>query len=404
MDKETKPEKEFSGNLDEMLAGQKVEMDSAQPDDYRAILSFAQKLIELRDTPRPSFEAKLKASLLSRLKESERETKPSSFWKGWQNMILNSLNRPIWRAVTPVVLVAILAVGVLWGTGVLSRLIGGEVPAPSPVPAPVPAPTPGPHPTPAPHRPPLAVGGTPAKTTYLPRETVTVEFTFTNVSTDDPITLKNFPPGIVVSDASFEMVWSSSPSSAQRSLKPGEAAKYSLSWDQRDASGTQVAPGFYYLGPEEVQFESALLGNVRIGVIGVARVLILPAQGAMEKSLEPNQSVTAGGISITLKQVELSSLGTRIVAFTPLPGYKLAEGGGPPLPPPPFMVHAVAEYSYDGAPARKAGSAGNRFLETGIELIWENLSPIPSDAEVLIFTVTRFGEQAGPWEFQIPLK
>lgn len=137
MDEETKLEKEFSENVDKMLAGQSAEIDATQGEDYQATLDFVHKLIELRSAPRPSFEAKLKASLLSKLSESEQETK-SSFWKGWLNMVTANMNKSIWRAVTPVVLVVILAVGVMWGTGVLPGLIGDEVPAP------------GPHPTPAP--------------------------------------------------------------------------------------------------------------------------------------------------------------------------------------------------------------------------------------------------------------
>jgi len=391
---------EFSEIVDRMLAGEKVELDTLS-EEQKSAVSFAHKLMEYRTHVSPSFQAQLKAKLLSKLSQEETKVKVTEVRRNWFWGTLSRLvpPQPVWRVVT-VFLFVVLAGSAIWASGILTET---PLSAPAPVPAPTPPPG-GPHPTPAPFRPSLAVGGTPVKSTYLPGETVTVEFVLTNVSSDDPITLKNFPPGIVVSDASFEKVWSSPAGSAERGLKPGEVAKYSLNWDQRDASGTQVAPGFYYLGPEEVQFESKLMGKARIGSVGVARVLVVPAQGVMEKLLELDQSVTAAGITITLQRVESTASGFKILAFSTPPGYEIAKGGGPPLPPPAFMVDAVAQYQINGGPVRKAGSSGNRFLENGIELIWESLGPIPSDAKMLTFTITKLGEQTGPWEFKIPLE
>lgn len=202
--------------------------------------------------------------------------------------------------------------------------------------------------------------------------------------------------------ASTEVVWSSATGSAERTLKPGEVATYNLVWDQHDATGKQVDAGYYYVGPEEVPFESIQLGSARVGAIGVARVLIMPAEGAMEKTIEVNKSQTAGEITVTLERVELSALGMKVYAFTTLPDYKFQQGG-PQLPPPSMMVHAEAEYSIDGGTMKKAGVSGVRFLENGMEHIWENLAPVPKTAKELTFRITKLGDLEGPWEFQIPL-
>ena len=63
-----------------------------------------------------------------------------------------------------------------------------------------------------------------------------------------------------------------------------------------------------------------------------------------------------------------------------------------------------AEYSLDGGPMKKAGRSGIGFLENGMRHIWDNLDPIPSDAKELTFTITRFSEWEGPWEFTASLE
>jgi len=64
-------DKEFSEIIDKMLAGEKIEPYADMPDEYQEAIDFAQKLIEFKGTPRPSFKAQLKNSLLSKLSEVE---------------------------------------------------------------------------------------------------------------------------------------------------------------------------------------------------------------------------------------------------------------------------------------------------------------------------------------------
>jgi len=60
-----------------------------------------------------------------------------------------------------------------------------------------------------------------------------------------------------------------------------------------------------------------------------------------------------------------------------------------------------------------AGHGGSSIREDGMELFWHDLDPVPSDAKVLIFTITEVtllfaptgpSEWSGPWEFEIPLE
>lgn len=117
-------EMDFADNIDRMLAGEEVSLGAEASEDYRSALSFARKMIELRPTPSAAFATRLKVSLLPRL--SEQEAKRASIWASlWHN--------PIWRALVPIALVVVLAVGVLWGAGIL-RGFGSRPPVPAPAP------------------------------------------------------------------------------------------------------------------------------------------------------------------------------------------------------------------------------------------------------------------------------
>ncbi len=133
----------------------------------------------------------------------------------------------------------------------------------------------------------------------------------------------------------------------------------------------------------------------------------MPGEGAMEKTIEVNESQTVNGVTMTLERVELSTSGMKVYVFTTPPGYSELERPtpeGPPLPPPPMMMHVTAEYSVDGGALKQAGSSAIRFLENGIEHIWDWLDPVPKNATELTFRITKLGDMEGPWEFSIPLE
>lgn len=184
-------------------------------------------------------------------------------------------------------------------------------------------------------------------------------------------------------------------------LEPGETITYDFVWDQRDDDGQQVDFGWY--GVEVTVVSRKLSETVEGSVRGWAtRVLILPPQGVMEKTIEINQSQTVAGITFVLNRVEMTATGMTVYAFNTPPDYGLPQG--PMLPPPQLMIHAEAEYSLDGIPVKKTGPSGIRFLENGMQHTWDYLDPVPSDAKELVFTITKLGDWEGPWEFKVPLE
>jgi len=120
MGREVDMEKEFSENIDRILAGQEVKVSADIDDDCRTALDLAQKLIRLRAVPSPSFKAQLKERLLSRLSEEEEtkvkttEVKRNWFWEALGRLVPR---QPVWQRVTITLLVAVVAGGVIWGQG-----------------------------------------------------------------------------------------------------------------------------------------------------------------------------------------------------------------------------------------------------------------------------------------------
>jgi hypothetical protein len=267
---------------------------------------------------------------------------------------------------------------------------------------------------PTPDLPSIEVRATLSQIAYLAGEEVRLEFSAVNTDAE-PVTIRSSPPEIEVrSMESHKDVRVFPPGYEQVTLAPGETMTYTFVWDQTDSSGQQVLPGEYRIS---VLIYVALEGCWVLGwesptarwTAGGATVFIQYPQGAMEKSIAVNQSQTADDLTITIERVELSAAGCEIYAFTTPPNFDPSQG--PPGPPPQRMI-ASAQYSVDGGPQRDAGNGGSNIREDGLKLFWRNLDPIPSDAEVLIFTITGVellfvptgpGQWSGPWEFEISL-
>jgi len=408
MGREVDMEKEFSENIDRILAGQEVKVGAGMDDDCRMALDFAQKLIRLRAAPSPSFKAQLKERLLLKLSEEETKApagaKKNWLWEGLRHLVPHNV---MWRAVTTTVLVIILAVGVLWGMGIFT-----ELPAPAPL-APrgiPPAPSPPPRPW-------LEIEAIPlSPIAYAPafslEEEVKILFVFKNVSSE-PITVAPFPPRIqIMRPRTDEVVRSFAEGSEQLDISPVETEEYTLVWDQTDDNGRQVVPGWYYVNVKDIAVSKATEPTtIGMGLWTMTKLLIQLPQGAMEKVIEVNQSQTVNGLTITLERVELSAMGARFCAFTIPPDYSPPQPQDSvplPLPPPPApMVPVHAQYTVDGV-TKDAGYSGIGSRYNGIRLIWGYheawLDPVPSDAKELTFTITRFGDWQGPWEFFIPLE
>ena len=96
MDREVDIEKEFSENIDRMLAGEEVKVSAAMDDNCRTALDFAQKLVKLHAVPPLSFKAQLKERLLLKLSEAEATSaKKNWLWDGLRHLVPRSM---MWRA------------------------------------------------------------------------------------------------------------------------------------------------------------------------------------------------------------------------------------------------------------------------------------------------------------------
>jgi hypothetical protein len=129
----------------------------------------------------------------------------------------------------------------------------------------------------------------------------------------------------------------------------------------------------------------------------------------MEKTIVVNDSRTVGDITLKLEQVQLSATGMKVSIFDSPAGYSLPQG--PSLPPPQFVLQVKGDYSIDGGVPTYTGPAGIRFLDNGVEIVWDNLGPVPKNARQLNFRVTSIESPVpggapltGPWDFRIALQ
>jgi hypothetical protein len=274
-------------------------------------------------------------------------------------------------------------------------------PTTTPVPTPARATPPVNHHPPGPADRPLQVSAIPDKGYYLPGQTVAIELTFTNIYSE-PITLNFFPPEININPPGImQAIRSFAAGTGEMSLEPAEVITYALIWSQRDENGAQVLPGWYVVNVHTTYVHETPPKTTHQNFGETAKIYIQYPQGAMEKTIEPDQSQTVNGIAITLERAELSVEGAMFYCFVVPPGYTPSQSVTS------VMNDVHARYSFDST-TRDAGLAGWGTRDNGIKLAWGNpeqpLDPVPSDARELTFTITRFGDVEGPWEFKIPLE
>jgi len=228
------------------------------------------------------------------------------------------------------------------------------------------------------------------KDTYVPREEIGIELSFTNV-TSEPYEISPFPPLVEVrADGKRDrIVRVFAAGSSKVTVLPGETTEHTLVWDQQDEQSQQVAYGYYdfYIPDGGTLEDKAIVGGIHI----------LPAEGVIEQSINVDKSQTVGGITITLNRVELTASGPRFYAFNA--DYSMPEN---PLPEPlPY-----AEYHLDDGPViegDRVGTIGGGSNLDGQEYVWVMSIPVPKGTKELTFVITEFGGQEGPWEFKIPL-
>ncbi len=238
---------------------------------------------------------------------------------------------------------------------------------------------------------------------HLPGEPIVFGIGITNLSSD-AITIDPFPPARWIKPVGQDKAVYSSPAGT-RSYDIG-AGQHFLptkgTWDQKDNNGQQVAPGWYEIGYEYVIIEPST--GKRYAANPTARFQIVDSDSSMKKNMEVNRSVTAEGVTVSLKSIEMNAVETKVYTFTTPQGYTLPQPQEHPSSEfESLMTKSIAEYCVDGGIIKQVKSDRGKADADGITLIWDNIDPMPVDAKEITFTITRLGDLQGRWEFKIQL-
>ena len=108
MKDEREEARQFTEELDKMLAGK--ETGAGHDEKMLRTLDFARKIRASRNEPSAQFESRLKQRLLTKMAE-RNEAKQKTNW------LTALIRQPVWRTVTAVLVIAIVA-GAAWGAGI----------------------------------------------------------------------------------------------------------------------------------------------------------------------------------------------------------------------------------------------------------------------------------------------
>ena len=221
---------------------------------------------------------------------------------------------------------------------------------------------------------------------------------------DEPVTINGFPPKTDILRYA-DLVWTFGQGGENVTLGVGESKTYDITWDPNDPQGQFIRPAPYqiyiWFPPITIGLEPGYYGE---GYSEFEPIVITFPQGAMNKTIIVNQSQTVGDITFNLNRVEFSDTEMKVFTMkTPLPPAK------DPHEPPFWRGRAdfTVNYKVDDGVTFETTGAGINVVENGVEYIWENLSPAPSDAKTLTFIIAKMsipGEgDYGPFRFEIPL-
>jgi hypothetical protein len=122
MDKINKSEKEFTKDIDRLLAGKKIEDGRQMSEDYRSNIETAARVIECRREPSDFYKQELKKQLLLKLHEKERAAtglrKPAS-GENWFRTLFP--RETAWRLVPVQISLAVISLLAIWGIELVSR-------------------------------------------------------------------------------------------------------------------------------------------------------------------------------------------------------------------------------------------------------------------------------------------
>ncbi len=165
-------------------------------------------------------------------------------------------------------------------------------------------------------------------------------------------------------------------------------------------------------------------GTTRIGLNSGILFVVVPPQGALDKTVQVGETRQANGATVTLETIDFAPEKTTIVALVVLPSYTPARPTLAPPPPPgatptpvPTATPVGRQYSanpwyrLDGGERREVRSRGYRETPDGILVEW-TIGPVPADAKTFDFSISRLGgfvfnpghQVVGPWEWTVQLQ
>jgi len=259
-------ERLFSEDVERLLRGEET-LPSHADAEYEEILRFARKLLALREEPRPEFTATLRDRLLTGMAEQDMASRQEDT-RSW---FTRFFGQPGLRLAMVSTFVVLAAVGLIWKAGLFSALPGQPaVTAPAAlqesdsVPPTAPAmgapdlltaaanesgtaaATAARAPTP------FTVAGHVAPSNSYGEE-VSISISFQN-SGPEGVMLSPFPPAVSIRDVSNgQTVYTFAAGTSQLALSSMESVTYDVSWDQKDAGGTQVLPGAYEVDVQAIE-------------------------------------------------------------------------------------------------------------------------------------------------------
>jgi hypothetical protein len=254
MPRDKNEERDFLSDLDNLLAGRQVSTEGRNEDE-RTALEFAQRYMECRGKPSAEFQDSLKRRLLLKLAEQEAKAQQEADRReqrwGWLGGFMTQ--SPARRAAIVAVIAVAITIGALWARGTFTEPTGPVVVTPTPEPQPPIVTAPLPPPVTAPV---LRATATTEKAIYTAGEEITIELSFSNISSD-PITIATYPPQIDIRNAQTDETARRFPPGADRQeLAPSQTADYNLVWDQLDGRGHHISPGTYAIAIDEVSITS----------------------------------------------------------------------------------------------------------------------------------------------------
>ena len=247
-----------------------------------------------------------------------------------------------------------------------------------------------------------------------PGEPAAVNIAIENLVTR-PLTIRPFPPGVRVVDSCRSVIKTIPVGLGDRVIPPGETLVYALAWDMTDDQGVPVPPGRYrvelFWEEELPPFDRTVqppppvptrTGDIFIPEWDAGAVVIRYPEGALDRVIDVNRTMTVAGLPVTLERLECSEENVLACFLYPIPSGTLPPGISSVsiTPPPPdtgpglFSIDGGRECPFPTMPVT---------MESGLWRVKGDLPPVSRNARNLTLIIPELAGQKGPWVFEVPL-